>query len=111
MPEHSIGEIRAIRDKILKKLRDKKNEKTQEESMTNNVFEDVSLDFRKNKVTSSHEELEIYSREERPADDTLNESHRSKKPKKMKKSLSYSGRLDKSINKSSNGILPEVSVD
>ena len=57
LPDHSIGEIRAIRDKILKKLREKKNEKTQEQSITNNVFEDVSLDFRKNKVTSSHEEL------------------------------------------------------
>lgn len=94
----------------MKKLREKKSEKTQEESITNNIIEDVSVNFRKNKVISSHEELEIYSREERAADDTLNESHRSKKPKKMKKSLSYSGKLDKSLNKS-NGILPEVSVD
>lgn len=57
LPNHSIGEIKAIRDKILKKLREKKNEKTKEQSTTNNVFEDISLDFKKNKITSSHEEL------------------------------------------------------
>lgn len=85
LPEHSLGEIKAIREKILNRLRQKK-----QQSIHEPVLPDQSLNADK----SLYDQLELYSREGRTnADETLNESQRLKKSKRIKNTISTSGRL------------------
>jgi hypothetical protein len=54
LPEQSIGEIKAIREKILKKLREKK-----QQSIHDNI---LPLQEQSNVDKSLYDQLELYSR-------------------------------------------------
>jgi hypothetical protein len=81
LPEQSIGEIKAIRNKILAKLREKR-QKNQEGGDVDNKCskDDVSLNLNADKSVTVHDQLELYSKEGRVAfDETLLESQTIKK--------------------------------
>ena len=81
LPEHSIGQIKAIRNKVLAKLREKREKNQQKGSLEQNAHTDeASLNIIADKSMTVYDQLQLYSREGRVAfDQTLFDSQTLKK--------------------------------
>lgn len=107
-----MGEIRAIRDKVLAKLREKKRKSPEQQPTPNNILDEQSLSLANltNHSITLYDHLELYSREGRVTfEDTLIDSQTPRKPKRGRNNLSLSGKADP--NRSLNSSRPDCSLD